>query len=200
MQCTQFEWQTDPLFEELRQDRNIRSHFLKFSAYQNLSYLARSAMKPTDIGLLSIRCKRSVVMCSISRSTSEAMLMYVYDVFPNQHNTYWIKVFCTHINSNGAITSTLSKVPDVSMGNVVHDNMIGKLKGIGQCCGIGTFDEACKFIKVKFAVLSPAALTIGCEVRSCDGRKMAPHENKWSPLDGAHESQVTVIVTTSELS
>jgi len=29
---------------------------------------------------------------------------------------------------------------------------------------------------------------------------MAPHENQWSPLDGAHEKQVTVIVTTSELS
>jgi len=29
---------------------------------------------------------------------------------------------------------------------------------------------------------------------------MAPHVNKWSPLDGAHEYQVTVIVTTSELS
>ena len=27
-----------------------------------------------------------------------------------------------------------------------------------------------------------------------------PHENKWSPLDGAHKSQVTAIVTTSELS
>jgi len=21
----------------------------------------------------------------------------------------------------------------------------------------------------------------------CDGQKMAPHVNKWSPLDGAHE-------------
>jgi len=29
---------------------------------------------------------------------------------------------------------------------------------------------------------------------------MAPHVNKWSPVDGAHKSQVTVIVTTSELS
>jgi len=29
---------------------------------------------------------------------------------------------------------------------------------------------------------------------------MAPHVNKWSPRDGAHEQQVTVIVTTSELS
>ena len=29
---------------------------------------------------------------------------------------------------------------------------------------------------------------------------MAPHENKWSPLDGAHEQQVTVIAITSELS
>jgi len=29
---------------------------------------------------------------------------------------------------------------------------------------------------------------------------MAPHENKWSPLDGAHKLQVTLIVTTSELS
>jgi len=29
---------------------------------------------------------------------------------------------------------------------------------------------------------------------------MAPHVNKWSPLDGAHKLQVTVIVTTSELS
>jgi len=28
---------------------------------------------------------------------------------------------------------------------------------------------------------------------------MAPHVNKWSPLDGAYEKQVTVIVTTSEL-
>jgi len=28
---------------------------------------------------------------------------------------------------------------------------------------------------------------------------MAPHVNKWSPPDGAHEQQVTVIVTTSEL-
>jgi len=31
-------------------------------------------------------------------------------------------------------------------------------------------------------------------------RPVAPHVNKWSPLDGAHEQQVTVIVTTSELS
>jgi len=29
---------------------------------------------------------------------------------------------------------------------------------------------------------------------------MAPHVNKWLPLDGAHELKVTVIVTTSELS
>jgi len=29
---------------------------------------------------------------------------------------------------------------------------------------------------------------------------MAPHENKWAPLNGAHEYQVTAIVTTSELS
>jgi len=29
---------------------------------------------------------------------------------------------------------------------------------------------------------------------------MAPHVNKWSLLDGAHKLQVTVIVTTSELS
>jgi len=29
---------------------------------------------------------------------------------------------------------------------------------------------------------------------------MAPHVNKCSPLDGAHDQQVTVIVTTSELS
>jgi len=29
---------------------------------------------------------------------------------------------------------------------------------------------------------------------------MVPHENKWLPLDIAHEQQVTVIVTTSELS
>jgi len=34
----------------------------------------------------------------------------------------------------------------------------------------------------------------------CGGLDMAPHENKWSPLDRAHEQQVTVIVTTSELS
>jgi len=27
---------------------------------------------------------------------------------------------------------------------------------------------------------------------------MAPHVNKWSPLDGAHKLQVTVIVATSE--
>jgi len=27
---------------------------------------------------------------------------------------------------------------------------------------------------------------------------MAPHVNKWLPLDGVHEYQVTVIVTTSE--
>ena len=29
---------------------------------------------------------------------------------------------------------------------------------------------------------------------------MEPHVNIWSPLDGAHKLQVTVIVTTSELS
>jgi len=29
---------------------------------------------------------------------------------------------------------------------------------------------------------------------------MGPHVNKWSPLDDANESQVTVIATTSELS
>jgi len=30
---------------------------------------------------------------------------------------------------------------------------------------------------------------------------MAPHVNKWPPVDGTHRSQVTaVIVTTSELS
>jgi len=29
---------------------------------------------------------------------------------------------------------------------------------------------------------------------------MAPHVNTWSPLDGAYKLQVTVIVTTSELS
>jgi len=29
---------------------------------------------------------------------------------------------------------------------------------------------------------------------------MAPHVNKWSPLVGAHKFQVTVVVTTSELS
>jgi len=34
----------------------------------------------------------------------------------------------------------------------------------------------------------------------CGGRQLAPHVNKWSSLDGAHESQVTVIGTTSELS
>jgi len=34
----------------------------------------------------------------------------------------------------------------------------------------------------------------------CGGQKMAPHANKWSPLEGAHEQQVTVIVTISELS
>jgi len=34
----------------------------------------------------------------------------------------------------------------------------------------------------------------------CGGLEMAPHENKWSPLDGAHEKQFSVIVTTSELS
>jgi len=26
---------------------------------------------------------------------------------------------------------------------------------------------------------------------------MAPHVNKWAPLDGAHEKQVTVIVVTT---
>jgi len=34
----------------------------------------------------------------------------------------------------------------------------------------------------------------------CGGLEMAPHVNKWSPLDGAHKLQVTVIVTTGELS
>jgi len=34
----------------------------------------------------------------------------------------------------------------------------------------------------------------------CGGLEMAPHENKWSPLDGTHKLQVTVIITTSELS
>jgi len=29
---------------------------------------------------------------------------------------------------------------------------------------------------------------------------MAPHVDKWSPLDSAHKLQVPVIVTTSELS
>jgi len=29
---------------------------------------------------------------------------------------------------------------------------------------------------------------------------MAPHVNKLSPLDGAYEQQVTVVVTTRELS
>jgi len=29
---------------------------------------------------------------------------------------------------------------------------------------------------------------------------MGSHENKWSPLYGAHDQQVTEIVTTSELS
>jgi len=33
----------------------------------------------------------------------------------------------------------------------------------------------------------------------CGGRWMASHVNKWSPLDGAHKLQVTVIVTISEL-
>jgi len=28
---------------------------------------------------------------------------------------------------------------------------------------------------------------------------MALHVNEWSPLDGAHEQQITVIVTTNEL-
>jgi len=32
------------------------------------------------------------------------------------------------------------------------------------------------------------------------GLEMAPLVNKWSPLDGAHEQQVAVIVTTSKLS
>jgi len=36
--------------------------------------------------------------------------------------------------------------------------------------------------------------------RQCGDQKMAPHVNKLSPLDGAHELQVTVIDTTSELS
>ena len=35
---------------------------------------------------------------------------------------------------------------------------------------------------------------------TCGGRQMAPHINKWSSLDAAHKLQVTVIVTTSELS
>jgi len=34
----------------------------------------------------------------------------------------------------------------------------------------------------------------------CGGLEMAPHVNHWSALDGAHKSQVTVIITTSELS
>jgi len=34
----------------------------------------------------------------------------------------------------------------------------------------------------------------------CGDMEMAPHENKWSPLDGAYYQQVTVIVTTIELS
>jgi len=46
----------------------------------------------------------------------------------------------------------------------------------------------------KFAFPSIALLT------PCGGLEMAPHENKWSPLYGAHEQQVTEIVTTSELS
>jgi len=37
-------------------------------------------------------------------------------------------------------------------------------------------------------------------VELCGGLKMAPHVNKWSPLDGGHKLPVTVIVTTSELS
>jgi len=34
----------------------------------------------------------------------------------------------------------------------------------------------------------------------CGGLKMAPHVKKWSPVDGVHKSQATVIATTSELS
>ena len=47
------------------------------------------------------------------------------------------------------------------------------------------------------------ALNWSCEQRRggrCGGLEMAPHVNKWSPLDGAHKQRVTVIVTTSELS
>jgi len=38
------------------------------------------------------------------------------------------------------------------------------------------------------------------EIGWCGGLEMAPHENKWSRLDGAHKLQVTVIIPTSELS
>jgi len=41
---------------------------------------------------------------------------------------------------------------------------------------------------------------ISDKLDKCGSQKMAPHVNKWSPLDGAHKLQVTVIVTTSELS
>ena len=34
----------------------------------------------------------------------------------------------------------------------------------------------------------------------CGSLEMAPHVNKWSPLDGAHKQRVAVIVTTGELS
>jgi len=37
-------------------------------------------------------------------------------------------------------------------------------------------------------------------VNNCGGLEMVPHVNKWSLLDGAHKWQLTVIVTTSELS
>jgi len=42
--------------------------------------------------------------------------------------------------------------------------------------------------------------SIVISTEECGGQKMVPHVNKWSPLDGAHEKKVTVIVTKSELS
>jgi len=60
----------------------------------------------------------------------------------------------------------------------------------------------CKHLIMLIFRVVPLSLNISiyAAYSRCGGLEMAPHENKWSPLDGAHKLQVTVIVTTSELS
>ena len=62
----------------------------------------------------------------------------------------------------------------------------------------------CALLVLRSVMATPATKNdvknISDKLDKCGSQKMAPHVNKWSPLDGAHKLQVTVIVTTSELS